>query len=206
MGAVAAAPFTGGGSLLAAGVSLGSSLAGAGTVAAAVGAGVVGAAAGAGLSESDKTQAYGEGHRKGVAESKAEYNINLKKLEEKLKQVLGAIKRREEFFDAVLAMMAVGVSAANCDGEVHDEERKSIELFVAGIGAANLLPEGVKTEMNNIYSAPPNLRTAYSLARRANVPTELCEEIIEVVIHADGVQHQEECAFLAAWRSMKSAA
>ena len=135
----------------------------------------------------------------------AKHDIELKKMEEKLKQYLGAIRQREGYFDAVLAMMAVGISASNCDGEIHDEERKAIELFVAGISATNL-PAGVKTEMNNIYSEPPNLQTAYNLARRSNVPNELCEEIIEMVIHADGVQHREESAFLAAWRSVKSIA
>ena len=55
VGAVAAAPFTGGGSILGA-VTLAGSLAGAGTIAAAAGAGVAGAAAGYAMSRKEEEE------------------------------------------------------------------------------------------------------------------------------------------------------
>ena len=75
VGAVAAAPFTGGGSLLGA-ATLASSLAGAGTVAAAAGVGVAGAAAGAAWAVSDEdneSRARNEGRNEGKAEMAAKF-------------------------------------------------------------------------------------------------------------------------------------
>ena len=60
VGAVAAAPFTGGGSLLGA-ATLAGSLTGAGAVAA--GAGAVGAAVGAAVADSDETERQAENRR-----------------------------------------------------------------------------------------------------------------------------------------------
>ena len=204
VGAVAAAPFTGGGSVLAAGVALGSSLAGAGTVAAATGAGLAGAAAGAALSGSAKDQAHAEGHRQGVNEAKAEHAKQLEKMTLQLTTFCSDIKEQKEFFDAIRAMTAVGLSAANCDGEIQDEEKQSIALFIAGINNTNL-PTWVKSDLDRMYKAPPNLRTAYHMAQDANIPDELIEQIIEVVIHADAAVHRDESAFLAAWHDLKSA-
>ena len=207
VGAVAAAPFTGGGSVLAA-TPLAASLAGVGTVAAAAGAGATGAVAGSAIGASSKRkkrQAYDDGHREGEMKAKAESLGKIESLTAQLEEFVGMIKDREAFFDAVLAMTAVGMATANCDGEIHDEERKSIELFISGISAAKL-PKKVKNGIEGMYKAPPDLKTAFNAAREAEIPTDLVDEIIEVVIHADDVVHREEQAFLAAWRSLKSAA
>ena len=83
VGAVAAAPFTGGGSLLAAGVSLGSSLAGAGAVAAAVAAGSAGAVAGAALSKQEDEQ-----RKREIDRTKKEATAALKRVKKALGSLL----------------------------------------------------------------------------------------------------------------------
>ena len=202
VGAVAAAPFTGGGSVLAA-TTLAGSLAGAGTVAAAVGAGATGAIVGAELSSGEK--GHQKGHRKGKRTAKAEYDIRLKKLAPEMKSYVDSIREKEEYFKAILAMFAVGISVANCDGEIHKEERKTIDLYIFR-EAASRLPKSVKKKLERMYQAPPNLQTAFKLAQKANVPMSLCDGIIDVVIDADGVEKADERAFLAGWRRLRLAA
>ena len=206
VGAVAAAPFTGGGSVLGF-APLALSLAGAGGAAAAAGAtgAVVGGVVVGAINDEEKRQAKDAGRREGEAKTKAERDRTIERMTAQLEEFVGKIKEREEFFHAVLAMTAVGMATANCDGEIHEEERKSIELFISGISAANL-PKKVKTDIEEIYKNPPNLRTAIEAAREANIPMDLVDEIIEVVIHADGIVHREEQAFLTAWRKLRSAA
>ena len=206
VGAVAAAPFTGGGSVLGF-APLALSLAGAGGAAAAAGAtgAVVGGVVVGAFNDEGERQAKDAGRREGEMKAKAEYIGKLASLTAQLEEFVGMVKDQEEFSGAVLAMTAVGMATANCDGEIHEEERKSIELFIAGVSAANL-PKKVKTGIEGMYKTPPDLRTAFEAAREANIPMDLVDEIIEVVIHADGIVHREEQAFLTAWCKLRSAA
>ena len=138
-------------------------------------------------------------------EAKAEYAKKIEKMTEQLKSYYSTIQEHKKYFDNILAMAAIGLSAANCDGKIHGEEQNSLNLFLAGINHPNL-PDWVKFKLDAMCKAPPNLRTAYAKAQDAQIPDDLIEEIIEVVIYADGVIHPEERAFLAAWRNLKSAA
>lgn len=79
VGAVAAAPFTGGGSLLG-GASLIASLSGAGTIAAAIGAGTVGGLVGAAVAEDDENKME-QAKEQARAEEKAENALQIKILE-----------------------------------------------------------------------------------------------------------------------------
>ncbi|MGL6001903.1 MAG: hypothetical protein ACRCZ4_07380, partial [Plesiomonas sp.] len=110
VGAVAAAPFTGGGSLLG-GVSLIASLSGAGTIATAVGAGAVGGLVGAAVADSDEEEVK-QAKEKGRAEGRAESAVQMEKLLNKLSQALEKLKSHDEHFKAIIAMEAVGVSCA----------------------------------------------------------------------------------------------
>ena len=87
VGAVASAPFTGGGSLLG-GATILTSLAGAGTIAAAVGLGAAGATVGSYIADTDKE----DGRREGKNEAGAEYLIKMNELNRKLRDVLGEIQ------------------------------------------------------------------------------------------------------------------
>ena len=78
VGAVAAAPFTGGGSVLGA-ATLASSLSGLGTGLAAATAGTVGAAVADGMADEEELSAYNAGYRK----AKKKHRTKKKKLPEK---------------------------------------------------------------------------------------------------------------------------
>ena len=158
VGAIAAAPFTGGGSLLG-GASVIASLTGAGAVAAAVGAGTVGGVVGAAMADSEekeKQQLKEEGRAEGLAENA----IQIEKLANKLSQALEKLKSRDEHFKAIIAMEAVGVSCAACDGDFSDNEREEIGEFVKGMMAQSI-PLDVKEKIQSIYDKPPTVEEAF---------------------------------------------
>lgn len=199
--AVAAVPFTGGGSLLGA-ATLAGSLASGGAVAAAVGAGVAGAVIGAHLG--DESAAREQGYQKGYEQGKAENAVAVKELRIKLEQLFAQLKSAGRFFDGILAMQAVAISAANCDGVIGDEERQNIEMFISGL-SASALPESVIADITSLYETPPNLPEAFAMARNSGVEMSIFDEIINLVVQADGVVHADEDVYLQAWNSLKVA-
>ena len=201
VGAVAAAPFTGGGSLLG-GASLIASLSGAGTIAAAVGAGAVGGVVGAAVAESnekEKSQIKAQGR----AEGRAENSLQIEKLEKKLSQALEKLKSHDEHFKAIIAMEAVGVSCAACDGDFSDNEKEEIGEFVKGMIAHNI-PKDVKARIQSIYDNPPTVEEAFLLAKDSGMSLDVYEELIRFVMEIDGIKPEEE-VFVHAWNQLKAA-
>lgn len=205
VGAVALAPFTGGGSLV--GVGLAASLAGAGAVAA--GAGVVGACVGAAAGEiidDEKAKKnYDQGKREGARETEAKYRADIDKLNIKLARTIAMLCEHGNHFNAIIAMAAVGFACANCDGEISVEESEEINIFVTGVSHSTL-PEKVKTDIQSFNSHPPSLVDAFAMAMKSGVEDmSIFEDIIEVVMTADGVVKQQEETFLLSWRTMSAA-
>lgn len=205
VGAVAATPFTGGGSLLG-GASLISSLTGAGTIAAAVGAGVAGGAAGvavAGGDEKKKKKERDERRAEGRAEGKAESSEQIKNIEKKLLQALTKLKSHDEHFKAIIAMEAVGVSCAACDGDFSENEREEIGEFVKGMSGQSI-PKDVKEKIQSIYDRPPTVKEAFLLAKASGISLDIYDVLIRFVMEIDGVKPEEE-AFVQAWNQLKAA-
>lgn len=203
--AVAAAPFTGGGSVLGA-VSLAASLSGAGTIAAAVGAAAVGATVGAcmGGDDDDKEAARKEGYKAGARDAKAETQAEIEHLHAKLQKAFKNFRDTQQHFQAIIAMEAVAVSCASCDGIMTPEEREKIDMFISG--ASNMtLPESVKTRIQQIYDTPPGIREAFSLAKSSEMDMEIFDEIISMIVHSDGFFHENEKAFVQAWHTLRAA-
>lgn len=198
VGAVAAAPFTGGGSVLA-GVSLMGSLAGASTVAAAVGAGAVGGAIGASMGGSDEGSQQ-ERERANRAEEKlAQKAAEAERLRKDIERVKPHAEDMKKLHEFIVAAFAVGICAANCDGEIHPEERAQIEEFVAGISSAKL-PTAVTRAIADLYSRPPTVFQALKYVEAFGAEDlEKFEDVVELTIHADGKVHPKEQAFLEAW-------
>jgi len=201
VGAVAAAPFTGGGSLVG-GATLLSSLAGAGTIAVATGAGLTGAVVGAGMAEADKKE-KSDAKEEGRAEGKAESYLEIQKLAEKLTDALKTLKSHDEHFKAIIALEAVGVACAACDGDFSENEKEEIGEFVKGMVDQGI-PEEVKTKLQSVYDNPPTVKEAYLLAKSSGVPLDLFEELIKGVMEIDGIK-EEERVFVQAWNQLKAA-
>lgn len=219
VGAVAAAPFTGGGSLLGA-ASLAGSLAGAGALAAAAGA--TGAVVGAmsddeseikkkaqenkkRADKSDRKAEKSEAENVNLREQKKELNEKNKILNERINGILSNQADANKYFDAIVAIFSVGVSVANCDGHISSEELSDIHDFISIIGESNI-PLYVNEKIMSIYQNPLNISEAFELAKNSCVPMRIFDEFIQMVIDSDNVVHANEKVFIQSWNSLKMAA
>jgi hypothetical protein len=184
------------------GASLIASLSGAGTIAAAVGAGALGGVVGAAVADSDENELK-QAKEQGRADGKAENALQIDKLLNTLFQALEKIKSHDEHFKAIIAMEAVGVSCAACDGDFSDNEREEIGEFVKGM-IAQSLPKDVKEKIQDIYDNPPTVKEAFMLAKDSGMSLDVYEDLIRFVMEIDGVK-PEEVAFVHTWNQLKAA-
>ncbi|WP_429102145.1 hypothetical protein [Aeromonas rivipollensis] len=203
VGAIAAAPFTGGGSLLGA-ASLASSLAGAGALAA--GAGAAGATAGAVMDRREKEEEERKARQakqKGEQEADARNAIKLEKLRDEIANILRTIEVRENF---LVTAFAVGICAANADHNICDEEREEIEILVAGLGKLEFISEASRARVEAWYNNPPNLNTVWKLIEKNGLDQPkyiaIFSNIVEMVILADDERNNNEHEFTEAWNSL----
>jgi len=183
VGAVAAAPFTGGGSILGA-ASLGASLAGAGVAAA--GAGAVGAAAGVALSakEEEEEQAREEA---------------LAKLHQEAEKAEKVLKETEKHTNLILALSALGCAMANADGEISPEEIVELHEFVGGLSSQNY-PKHIVEQIEDMISHPPTFSEAMEhLAKVDAIELPEIRNFLVMVMESDGEIHKKEEAFLKAF-------
>ncbi|MFV0576644.1 MAG: hypothetical protein ACK5NC_14680 [Vibrio sp.] len=174
-------------------------------VGAAVAAGV-GAAAG-GIAEccdDSEEMAEARGKRRGEQSAKAEYEQRTRELEKKLTKAFEKLEGNKNYFNAIYAMEAVAVSCANCDGEIDSSERDQIDLFIKGV-ASSELPQDVKSKIESIYNNPLTPAEAFKLAKASGVELSVFNDIIELVMYADKIEHVNEKAFLDAWNVAKVA-
>jgi hypothetical protein len=117
------------------------------------------------------------------------------------------LRRAEEnkYFDYLLALAAVGIACANCDGHISDEEHVAITEFVVGV-VAGALPDRIKQQLVQMQKEPPSIVTAFALAMKvgADKMPEF-DDVIEMVCYADGHLHEKEAEFKAAWAQLKAA-
>lgn len=214
VGAIAAAPFTGGGSILAA-VSVAGSLAGTATIAAAVGAGAAGAAAGYALSKNEEEEqasevrhAKEEGKISGEIEAKKQYEKKLKEAKKELlnwqsqvQQIQQGTKEWHAYCNQLVAMFGVGLAVAHSDGHVSPEEEKNIQEVISGVSGANFPPNVVQS-INDLESNPPSFHVAVRKAEEAGVQRQIIDVIIHAVAYADHVLAPQEERLISQWEGM----
>ena len=199
VGAIAAAPFTGGGSILGA-ATLASSLAGAGTIAAASGAGVAGAVTGKYISDKEAKKIQTE-----LDTEKVKHELEKQEMISKMDQVL---KDTTKFYEYVIAMHAIGLATANADGHLSNEESEEIEEFISGIMSSKL-PVNVKNQIRVMAENPPSLPTAYELLKRVDMTEKGwrdVDDLIEIVIQADGYVDERESELKKSWQLLRKSA
>lgn len=185
VGAVAAVPFTGGGSVLGAATLLGS-LGTTGAVAGAVGAGVVGAAAGAALSEDE------EAEKEALQKSAASAKLKAEKFE-------NIANEHKEHTHLILALSALGISMANADGDISDEELEELNEFVGGLSSQKY-PSHIVEQIEGWLSTPPSFNEALGYLKHVEAQEyPEIRNLLVMVMEADGIEHVNELAFLAAY-------
>ena len=192
--AVAAAPFTGGGSLFGA-ATLAGSLAGAGAIAAAGTAGAVGAGVGYALSRKEEEEEQVKNEKIAELSKKAE------KFEEDFKRAISQFQGDKEYFNFIIASTALGMAIANADGEISNDELIEINEFVGGMASSNY-PQHIVYIITQLKDNPPSFNEAMKYLEKVNVSNyESIRSLIELVIEADGIIHEKEKAFLEAFDS-----
>lgn len=171
-------------------------------IGAAIAAGV-GATAGGVASVLDDTEERAE--KRGEERAAAQYERKYEKLATAFEETEKQIRETSKYFDLLIAMAAVGFACAACDGEIAPEERLDIDEFVAGVSSSKL-PSHIKEKIDEIAKNPPNIKTAFELAQKVGLDSyDLFDEIIHVVIHADGRIHEQEKIFQQAWYELAAA-
>jgi uncharacterized membrane protein YebE (DUF533 family) len=203
VGAIAAAPFTGGGSLFAAGVSLSAALGGSAAIGAAVGAGALGGAAGAGIAYKEKQDNrkandnhFKEGMKSGSNRTKQKFSTILKTQKERDKLMLLSIK--------------IGVYVSKIDGHIDPRELAEIEKLSLFINHNPTTPEFIKKEVQKIIKSDISFKEIHDdmddflkdkskpyIKKTINFYTKL----IETIINADKKAHPQEEEFLKNWKS-----
>jgi hypothetical protein len=195
VGAIAAAPFTGGGSVLGA-TTLLASLSGAGTIAAAVAAATAGGVAASKISNSDKES----GRKEGEKIATAKYQKKVEKLEVALFKALGTLEDDKGYFKLIVALFAVGMATANADGKISEEELIELNEFLTG-AAHESLPAHINKIIAKLKATPPSFSEAMNYVNKLkNIDLSLFENVIQLISHSDGKVTKEETAFLAAFR------
>lgn len=198
IGAVAAVPFTGGGSVLA-GASLASSLAGAGAIAAATGAGAIGAASGAVFNDMEENERYGErqrsksrGFEDGIKEGSAKTKKNML-------PILKNIKKRDQF---LIALTAFSYAIANCDGKITEEELDELDHYLNYIKNNSTLSPSIKRKLTEIKNKKAGFREIQKELDKVDVESlEIFHEVLNDIITADNVTSKEEKEFKRMWKS-----
>ncbi len=182
------------------------------TGAGAVIAGTVGGLTGAAVSyfrsneKEEEKKARQRGFAEGKAHATAEHAAQFEKLKTAFAAAVKRVKESEQFFSLVVALHAVGVACASCDGEISELEARDIREFVTGLGYQNM-PVVFREKIEAITQRPPNVETAFELAKNCGVEAwDLFEEVISLVCNADGAQNPQEAQFRAEWVSLHQAA
>lgn len=183
--AVAAAPFTGGGSILGA-ATLAGSLGTAGAVAGAVGAGVAGAAAGKALSDKEENKKKAQDTK--IAES-----------HQKVKKFEAVVKEHEKHTNLILALSALGCAMANADGEISPEEIVELNEFVGGLSSTRY-PTHIVNQIEDMISNPPTFTEAMKhLEKVEAIEFPELRNFLVMIMESDDVVHKKEKAFLKAF-------
>jgi len=202
VGAIAAAPFTGGGSLFAAGVSLSAAL-GSGATVAAISAGFAGGTAGAVIAKKEKKDRqkenknhFIEGVKSGAIKTKEKFSTILKTQKERDQLMLLAIK--------------MGVYVSKIDGKIDDKELEELNKLSLFIEQNPSTPKVVKKEVKQIIKSDItfdvlSLDIDFFLEDKPEnyrlQTIDFFNKLIETIINADGTVHLLEKDCLKNWNN-----
>ena len=108
-------------------------------------------------------------------------------------------------YEYVIAMHAIGLSTAYADGQISKEESQEIEEFVSGIMSSKF-PDNVKNQLRMMTEDPPSLSTAFAFLKKVGMTEKGWNDLIEVVINADGYEAEKEKEFRRSWQLLRKTA
>jgi len=171
-------------------------------------AGGTGAVAGGIISSTDDSEekAKHEGFKRGKQYANSENSLRMNQLLNNLKKQEDKFKEQRGFEDFAIAAFAVGISVANCDGELHPDEISDLDDIISG-ELYKALPISLKNEIRKLKNNPPNFNTAMEYVKKVDRNKwESFSDIIELVMNADGHIRIQENAYFEAWKRFKNVA
>lgn len=124
--------------------------------------------------EKEKTEAY----QKGREDEKAENAVRIQRMREMIERANQSMQSANEHYQLTIALIAVGMAAANAVGKDSSEDKANIAEFVVGISAVGL-PDKVKAVVDNYKRNPPTMHKACEEARKLQtVDRSLFREVI----------------------------
>jgi len=126
-------------------------------------------------------------------------------LKQELSSAFDKLSSMDEYWDAIVAIEAVATSMASSDKDFSDAERKEIKQFIQKLNPKKEMPSSVKEKIDAIYANPLPLNQAFLLAKDTKIEMSVYEDIIETVMHTDGVKFEEKVV-LNAWHDFKMSA
>jgi len=123
-------------------------------------------------------------------------------LKQELSEAFDNLTSMDEYWEAMIAIETVATSCASSDKDFSEAEREAIKMFIAKINPNKEIPSSVQAKIDEVYANPLPLNQAFLLAKETKVEMSVFEEIIEVVMHTDGVTFEERVV-LNAWHDFK---
>ena len=123
-------------------------------------------------------------------------------LKQELSEAFNNLSSMDEYWEAMVAIEAVATSCASSDKDFSDAERETIKTFMQKINPNKEIPSSVQEKIDEVYANPLPLVQAFLLAKDTKVEMSVFEDIIEVVMHTDGVKFEEKVV-LNAWHDFK---
>ena len=106
-------------------------------------------------------------HYKGSTKTKAEMAVELDKTNKRLKKLNADILEFADLRKMIFAITAIGVAAANIDGEITDEEAEIIKQLTFGATRA-VFSDKLKELVQNLYDSKPNFEKAMNFVNKVD--------------------------------------
>ena len=138
-----------------------------------------------------------------VIEEKVEFISELDRLKQQLPDTFSSLSSMDEYWDAIIALEAVGTSCASSDKDFSNKERKEISKFIHKVHED--IPSSVKEKIDELHQNPLPFNKAFLLANESKIEMSVFEELLDLIIHTDGVKYEEKVV-LNAWHDFKKSA
>jgi len=150
------------------------------------------------IEDEEKKAEYNKGKNRGIAEQR----IRIEKLVKSLEEAQMKLKEDKNYYELIVALFAVGMTTANSDGCVSNEELIEIEEFCVGI-SGSYLPAHIREEIDYLKENPPSFNTSLELVRRLDhsIDKDIVVKVIELVAYADNNLSEPEKKVLFAFQN-----
>jgi uncharacterized protein (DUF697 family) len=154
----------------------------------------------------EEIKKYSSAKEEGKQEAKAEYEIKLKEINEKFHKACEVIKQYEQLENFVVGAFSIGIAAANIDGTISDNERRTMEFAIMGLGY-NTFPDTILNKISQLFYDKPTFNDAMKVIDKVDKKYwALFDNVVEVVLSVDDSDKEQKSAFKAAWKSTYNAA